>query len=123
MKTKIKFYHATIEDREQGKDVKCIEFKYTDKFNDNIQHFIDETYCGKMKKVVFIAMIGEDSKEYFVTDNYLKVQDYFRYSLPNNTYFLFEEPTYEEAFLYCKDNCEVHELGLENKYLEVKGAN
>ena len=107
----MKLYHATIEEREQGLDVKCIEFNT--KINiDKIQHFIDETYCGKNKKVVFIAMVGNDTHDYYITDSYLKVLDFFRYSLPNKNYYLFEEPTYEEAFGYCTDNAEIHELGL-----------
>ena len=109
MKTKIKFYHATIEDREQGKDVKCIEVNFP---IENLTDIIDETYCGKMKKVVFIAMIGSDSKDYLITDDYINVETYFEFMDKKDAYFLFEEPTYEEAFAYCKDHCEIHELGL-----------
>jgi hypothetical protein len=114
MKT-IQLHHATIEDRDSGLDVQCYEFKMKAKHKDNtdmLQHFIDDRYCGKMKKVVFIAMVGSETNDYFITDNYNKVIDFFRYSLPNEVYFLFEEPTYEEAFEYCKSHCEVHELGL-----------
>lgn len=107
----MKLYHATIEERKQGLDVKCINFNA--KINiDNLQHFIDNEYCGKMKKVIFIAMVGEDTNDYYITDSYLKVQDFFRYSIPNKNYYLFEEETYEEAFEYCKSHCEIHELGL-----------
>lgn len=42
----------------------------------------------------------------------MKVQKYFLDGDVNKTYFLFEEPTYEEALMYCKDLCEIHELGL-----------
>jgi hypothetical protein len=110
----MKLYHASIEDRKQELDVNCIDFGINEKVSKaKLIDFIDEKYCGKMKKVVFIAMIGSDTSDYFITDSHMKVQNYFLNSpYIAASYFLFEEQTYEDAFEYCKDHCEVHELGL-----------
>jgi hypothetical protein len=106
----MKLYHATIEQRNNHEDVREINFNTkTDK--EGIIEFIDAYYHGH-SKVILIAMIGSETNDYFITDSYLKVQRYFNSFPVNKTYFLFEEPTYEEAFEYCKDHCEIHELGL-----------
>jgi len=103
----MKLYHASIEDRENELDVNCNIFKNRDRLID----FIDEKYCGKNKKVIFVAMPGYNTTDYFITDSYLKVQEYFM-TFFNTEYFLFEEPTYEEALRYCIGLCEIHPLGL-----------
>ena len=105
----MELYYASIEDREKGLDVNKKTFNA--KINrTQLISFIDEIWSGN--KRIYVAMIGSETCDYFVTDSIYKVQEYFRKSPPNKTYFLFEEPTYEEAFEYCKDHCEVHELGL-----------
>lgn len=104
-------HHATVEQRENEEDINEIGFKSKiDKTS--LLEYIDQYYHGKNKKVVFVAMIGSNSNDYFITDSYMKVQKYFLDGDVNKTYFLFEEPTYEEALMYCKDLCEIHELGL-----------
>lgn len=105
----MELYYASIDDREKGLDVnkKIFNAKINRK---QLILFIDEIWVEK--KGIYVAMIGSESCDYYVTDSIYKVLDYFRNSPPNKTYFLFEEPTYEEAFEYCKDHCEIHELGL-----------
>lgn len=98
----MKLYHAIAEEL----DIKDIDFKK----NIDIIEYIDDIYCGKMKKIIFIAMIGEDANDYYITDSYLKIQDFFKNSLPNKKYYLFEQKTYEEAFEFCKIHSEDHEL-------------
>lgn len=108
MKQKIRLHHASIEDRKNDLDVNCDIFTSKHELID----FIDEKYCGKNKKVVFIALVGNETSNYFITDNYLKAENYFLNQYIHSDYYLFEEETFEEAFEYCKDHCEIHELGL-----------
>ena len=104
----IKLNYATFKDYS---NIETIEFGITN-FKKKLIDFIDDKYCGKGHKCVFVAMVGSETTDYFVTDSYLKVEEYFNSQPINSNYFLFEESTFENAFGYCKDHCEVHELGL-----------
>lgn len=113
MKKTIEFMHSTIEELQAGEDVKKTNLNSIRECNE----FIENEYHGKNKKVVFIVMINEDA-DYFVTNNYMQITFYLtaisKFKLIEKL-VVFEEPTFEEAFLYCKDQCEVHELGLRNE--------
>ncbi len=105
----MKLYYGSLIDREKGLNVKCINFN-TKVSKTKLIYKLDELWSGN--KCIYIAMVGSDTCDYFITDSYLKVQDYFNNSEINTNYFVYEEKTYEDAFEYCKYHCEIHELGL-----------
>ena len=102
----MKLYHGTLENNGTEINISCIEFKNKLSLID----YIDEYYCGKNKEVVFVVMIGDKNHDYFVTDSYLKVQKFIEHLAIGSEYFVFEEPSYTEAFEYCIDASESHKL-------------
>lgn len=112
----IKLNYATIVDSLLEEDVREYSFKTINKMID----FIDEQYHAKNKKCVFICMFGADvddeMHEYYITSCYISVTTYFllmsKEYPSHNRYWLFEETTFENAFLYCTSHSETHELGL-----------
>ena len=105
----IKLHHATNTDRLLELPISYWEFIGVDKAID----FIDNFYYDKKIEIIFICMKHaiDNQRDYFITDNYLKVQRFFESNtLPSYEWFLFEEPTYEEAFAYCLENSEGHKL-------------
>lgn len=105
----IKLHHHTNTDRMLDLPISYWEFSSATKAID----FIDKFYFGKNIEIVFVCMKeGKDNeKDFFVTDNHLKAQRFFEsQTLISQQWFLFEEPTYEEAFEYCKDCAEGHKL-------------
>ena len=123
----LRLNYSTVEDREKELDVRNYNFKS----KDELLSFIKFEYhkVNDNKPVVFIAMFNrsefqdtEDSTGYFVSANFNEILDYLFKRLKDN-YFnvvtLFEEYTYKDAFDYCKDHCEVHELGLSNNYYKL----
>jgi len=122
----IELNYSTVEDREQHKDVE----KHNFESKDLLLSFIKSKYIIDYdnKPVVFVVMVNRsefkdesDNKGYFISSSFNEVLDYLFKKLKDN-YFdivtLFEEYTYSNAFNYCKDHCEVHELGLENKFFK-----
>lgn len=115
----IELNYSTVEDREHLLDVRKYQFEEITDISD----FIRKEYKGKDKRVVFIILLSSehnDANFYFVTDSWIFAFEYIeqmKVVYNGKKVTLFEEYTYSDAFDYCKDHCEVHELGLENKYL------
>ncbi len=98
-------HHGTIEQSQNNLDIEKISFN--SKINlGKLIDYIDNFYCGKQKDRVFVAMIGSESKDFFITSSYLKVEQYFNTKESNTNYFLFEYEDYTSAFEYCIDFCE-----------------
>lgn len=105
----------TIEDLKNGFNVTTVDIidlqerlEYISNLNNN---------------VIFTVLLSkghEDSSSYFITNTKVEVVEHIEYMESMfcfDSASIFEHETYIDALDFCKDHCEVHELGLQNNKL------
>lgn len=88
-------------------DIPCYKFNKHSQMID----FIDKN-CYQRDKIVWL-LAKDESKDVFISESQLSIQDFLTKKTAwqsTGVYFLFEYPSYEEAYKVALDMMEIHEL-------------